>query len=58
MQDDRQAALFKQRDFLGTKQVTAKLGGEAGTASPAFAGGTSGTSLWWMVVYKVGEVEG
>ena len=32
---DTQWALSKQRNFLGTKQATAKLGGEAGTASPA-----------------------
>ena len=47
---DTQWALSKQRNFLGTKQTTAKLGGEAGTVSPAGAGGTSCSSLWWMIV--------
>ena len=28
VQDDRPAAISKQRDFLGTKQATAKLGGK------------------------------
>ena len=38
--------------FLCRYLSTAKLGGEAGTASPAEAGGTSCSSLCWMVFYK------
>ena len=48
MPDGRQAALPKQRDFLGTKQTTAKLGDEAGTASPAELEAQA-SRLWWMV---------
>ena len=48
MPDGRQTALPKQRDFLGTKQTTAKLGGEAGTASPAVPEAQA-SRLWWRV---------
>ena len=45
---DTQWALSKQRNFLGTKQATAKLGGEAGTASPAEPEAQA-FHLWGMV---------
>ena len=50
---DTQWALSKQRDFLGTKQATANLGGEAGTASSP--DGLATLSLYGRGKYLRGE---